>query len=327
MTTVSRFKRLKLGTGLTGTDLGGGTIEVDAAGGGAVASDPIWDAKGDLAVASAADTAARLPVGSNDQVLTADSGQTLGVKWAAVPGGGIAASIVDAKGDLIGATANDTPARLAIGSDGQVLTADSAQSTGLKWAAAPSPTPAPAPIWPWLRKGTTEDRWYVAGQVNATQLSTGSMTPNTLHAFPLVVPRSVTIDRVGVNVVTSTAATNCRIGVYTDDGNMYPNALLFDSGNISTASTGARTATVSQAVSPGTLYWAVFLCSSGTPTFRGLPLAGMHEVVGYSNTLTVGTGLGWYPTFAFAALPGTFTAGGTADHPTTVLPAIFLRFT
>ncbi len=47
--------------------------------------------------------------------------------------GGIAASLVDAKGDLIAATANDTVARLAVGSNGQVLTADSAQSTGLAW--------------------------------------------------------------------------------------------------------------------------------------------------------------------------------------------------
>ena len=44
------------------------------------------NAKGDLVVGSAADTAARLGVGSNDQVLTADSGQATGVKWASFSG-------------------------------------------------------------------------------------------------------------------------------------------------------------------------------------------------------------------------------------------------
>jgi hypothetical protein len=47
--------------------------------------------------------------------------------------GGIQPTIFDAKGDLISATAADTPARLAVGTNGQVLTADSTQSTGLAW--------------------------------------------------------------------------------------------------------------------------------------------------------------------------------------------------
>jgi len=47
--------------------------------------------------------------------------------------GGIQPTIVDAKGDLIAATAADTVNRLAVGSNDQVLVADSAASTGLAW--------------------------------------------------------------------------------------------------------------------------------------------------------------------------------------------------
>ena len=43
-------------------------------------------------------------------------------------------TIVDAKGDLIAATAADTVSRLAVGANDTVLTADSSTGTGLKWA-------------------------------------------------------------------------------------------------------------------------------------------------------------------------------------------------
>ena len=49
--------------------------------------------------------------------------------------GGIQPTIVDAKGDLITAVAADTPARIAVGANDTVLTADSTTATGLKWAA------------------------------------------------------------------------------------------------------------------------------------------------------------------------------------------------
>ena len=55
-------------------------------------------------------------------------------------GSAINPNIVDAKGDIIAATAADTVARLAVGSNDQVLTADSSTATGLKWAAVATGT-------------------------------------------------------------------------------------------------------------------------------------------------------------------------------------------
>jgi hypothetical protein len=48
----------------------------------------------------------------------------------------VAKTIVDAKGDIIAATAADTVSRLAVGANATVLTADSTTATGLKWATA-----------------------------------------------------------------------------------------------------------------------------------------------------------------------------------------------
>jgi len=49
-------------------------------------------------------------------------------------GAAVAKSLVDAKGDIIAATADNTVARLAVGANNTVLTADSSTATGLKWA-------------------------------------------------------------------------------------------------------------------------------------------------------------------------------------------------
>ena len=65
-------------------------------------------------------------------------GQAVDTQMLTNANAAIAKTIVDAKGDIIAATAADTVSRLAVGTNGQVLTADSTAATGIKWAAAAS---------------------------------------------------------------------------------------------------------------------------------------------------------------------------------------------
>lgn len=75
--------------------------------------------------------------GTTGQVLSKASNTDMDFTWT-TDASGIPATIFDAKGDLIAASAADTAARLAVGTNGQVLTADSSTATGLKWASASS---------------------------------------------------------------------------------------------------------------------------------------------------------------------------------------------
>jgi hypothetical protein len=79
---------------------------------------------------------AELKGGTTGQILSKTSNTDMDFTWVTQDdANAIQNTIVDAKGDLIAATANDTPARLAVGNNGETLVADSSTSTGLRYTA------------------------------------------------------------------------------------------------------------------------------------------------------------------------------------------------
>jgi hypothetical protein len=82
---------------------------------------------------------ATLVAGSNVTITPDDAGDTITIQAATTGAAGIPASTVNAKGDLLVGTADDTVARQAVGSDGQALLANSGVTNGVSWGA-----PAPA---------------------------------------------------------------------------------------------------------------------------------------------------------------------------------------
>lgn len=104
-------------------------------------TDLVTDLPADFEVfGQAVDTSmADLKGGTSGQVLSKNSNTDMDFVWVTSDdANAIQNAIVDAKGDLITATAADTPARLAVGTNGQTLVADSSTATGLKWATAAS---------------------------------------------------------------------------------------------------------------------------------------------------------------------------------------------
>jgi hypothetical protein len=96
--------------------------------------------------------------------------------------GEIPATIVDAKGDIIAATAADTVARLAVGTNGQVLTAASGQATGLQWATV-SASPTSGQVRVDTSQTTSSATYAALTTAQAVTVTTGTKVLVLISAF------------------------------------------------------------------------------------------------------------------------------------------------
>ena len=194
----------------------------------------------------------------------------LGSHWTLLPVGAtdtavVSKSIMDAKGDLLTATADNTPARKAVGVNTRVLAADSTQSDGLAWVDAQPviPTPVAGGYYPWT--------FANAAQVNAEGI---------IMFCPVILPPG-TIDRIVMSVLTTpgSAGSVHRLGLYTQRaGSRFGTMdLLVDAGTVATTSTGDKAATVSVTLTVPTL--AFIACvQQGAPTTRAAVRSGGTNV-------------------------------------------------
>lgn len=164
-------------------------------------------------------------------------------------------TIVDAKGDLIAATAADTVARVAVGTNGQVLTANSGAIAGVEWA---SPSTGANPVL--FQFGTNR---YVPSFHNSVA-SGGGITSNVTFYTPIFLP-TCTLDRISIRSSSPfTTAGNVRLGIYNNSANNLPSTVLLNAGTVNVAAANTNyEITISQAITSG-WYWLAINRQSGT---------------------------------------------------------------
>jgi hypothetical protein len=174
-------------------------------------------------------------------------------------------------------------------------------------------------------KGSTLNQWYTS-PFTGTALTTGAPTANVLRAIPFIVSKTTTIDSMAINVTTATSGM-VRVGIYANNGNNYPGALVVEATSITqinTGTTGVKIATDNLPVTlqPG-LYWLAIV-SNAAPTIRTFSVGSLIPVLGFASNLPTNAQFGWSVSFTYAALPNPFPSGGSAITAAPI-PAIFVR--
>jgi len=180
-------------------------------------------------------------------------------------------------------------------------------------------------------KGVTLNRLLTGLSSGATLGTTFTGVADVIKAVPFIVEKVSTFDTIYAEVTTLLAAGRFRVGIYADDGNMYPGALIAgsDVAEMTTDATGVKTNTFVTPIilQPG-LYWLVWVANTaGTAVYRALPTTAIMPLLGMISTMgATSQGTHWTGAFTYAALPATFPAGATINAAVTT-PMVLVRQT
>ena len=144
------------------------------------------------------------------------------------------------------------------------------------------------------------------------EVTTWSSIADRLYVYPFYVPLRTTFDRISIHV-TAEAAGSARLGVYADDGSIYPGDLVLDAGTVSVGTAGQKEIEISLMLEPG-LYWLAFMSNvapslgAQTDTYCFAPLGSTGPYTKRRNH--------FYISYSFGALPDPFPAGANyvASH-------------
>ncbi len=187
--------------------------------------------------------------------------------------------------------------------------------------------PFPSVVPPQIAR-KTDGSFYLGGTIGVYPTSgTFGISANVLYALPFHMAATPNlIDEIAIEVSTINVggAGNVRLGIYDDDGSIYPGKLIKDAGTAITGLLGPHKITVNKSTPRG-LKWlvAVFDVAVELRTTALLQSAGSWAMLGASasnlNTLLIG----YQAAFTYAALPEIYPVGGTKQGS---LPVIYLSF-
>ena len=226
-----------------------------------------------------------------------DTGAT-GATGATGPEGGT--TTLTTKGDLLTRSSSAVD-RLAVGAtNGHVLTVDSSETLGMKWAAQTGGSSING-------MGYVSNRYYGAW---ATATVTATLTSGITYYSPFYISEDATFDRISIRTASTFSGTSTvRLGIYNHNAG-FPDTVNLDAGTVScTAASTVYEITISKTLTKG-WYWLAANTQTAATT-------NSFTSIGNTIPFTALNGQSTWGTFApFASQTVSVTGGfATASSP------------